>query len=354
MKILIVKTSAIGDVIHTLPSLTCLRHKYPDARIDWLVEEAASEAVIGHSAVNTVLVSRRKEWIRLCGQRKYLAAWHGFIGFVRQLRSTEYDLLIDFQGLLKSGMFVFLARAKRKVGFGRGMDHAEGSWLFLNERIPPVDMNQHALTRELMLLDALGIPCKEVVFDFPIKDCHRERAKALLKESGVDLQQPMVAINPMTTWPTKHWTSQSFVSLAETLASRGITVVFTGGQGDRDAVQKGILCRMRPGGAINLAGKTDLKILAAIYSMSRLVISTDTGPMHLAAAVQTPVVALFGPTAPWRTGPYGAGHQVIRRDLPCSPCFKKVCPMGTTACMNLILPQTVWSAVAMQMGLSDN
>lgn len=330
MKILIVKTSAIGDVIHTLPALTCLRQKYPEARIDWLVEEAASEAVIGHQAVNKVLVSRRQEWIRLYKQGRRLAAWRGFRTFVRELRSTEYDLLIDFQGLLKSSLFVFLARAKRKAGFGRGMEHAEGSWLFLNESIPPVDMNQHALRRELMLLAALGVPCQEVIFNFPISEASRQQAEALLMASGVDLQRPLVAINPMTTWPTKHWYAERFALVADQLCAMGLTVVFTGGPHDAPGI--GTILAAMPQGAINLAGKTTLKTLAAIYQRAAVVITTDTGPMHIAAAVGTPVVALFGPTAPWRTGPFGEGHQILRVELACSPCFKKECDLGH-ACM---------------------
>lgn len=343
MNILIVKTSAIGDVIHTLPALSCLRNKYPKARIDWLVEEAASEVVIGHWAVDKVLVSRRQEWLRLYKQGNRLAAWRGFWAFVRELRLTEYDLLIDFQGLLKSGIFVFLARAKRKAGFGRGMEHAEGSWLFLNERIPPVDMNHHALKRELMLLETLGIPCQEVIFDFPIGDDCLKQAEALLLESGVDLQRPLVAINPMTTWSTKHWYADRFAKVADQLCAMGLTVVFTGGHHDLSDIET-ILAGMT-GQAINMAGKTTLKTLAAIYQKAALVITTDTGPMHLAAAVGTPVVALFGPTAQWRTGPYGSKHQIVRLETPCGPCFKRVCPLGTRACMSDLTVDAVLLAI---------
>lgn len=323
MNILIVKTSAIGDVVHTLPALNALRRNFPEARIDWLVEEAASEVVLGHGAVSNVLISKRKKWIEALRQGKFIAACRGFRDFIRELRATEYDLLIDFQSLLKSAVFVALARARRKVGFGRGMEHAEYSYLFLNERIAPVAMDQHASLREMQLLAAIGVESPEMIFAFPVSDMQREEIARLLEGAGVDLLQTMVAINPMTTWDTKHWYGERFAAVADHLVDRGFAVVFTGGPGDVEAIS-GICAAMR-GRAVNCAGKTTLKGLAALYQRAALLITTDTGPMHLAAAVGTPVVALFGPTAPWRTGPIGPQHRVLRRELACSPCLKKSC-----------------------------
>ncbi|MFZ5773922.1 MAG: lipopolysaccharide heptosyltransferase I [Thermodesulfobacteriota bacterium] len=342
MKILIVKTSAIGDVIHTLPALNCLRRHYPDARIDWLVEEAAAEAVIGHQAVDRVLVSGRKRWVAEFRQGRRLAALRGFLDFVRQLRATEYDLLIDLQGLLKSGIFVFLARARRKAGFGRGMEHAEGSWLFLNERIPAVDMNQHALTRELLLLGGLGIPCERIEFGLPVTDQHRAEVADLLGEAGISPKKTLVAINPMTTWPTKHWLGGRFAEVADHLLAMGLAVVFTGGPGDVaaiEAIQAAMTAK-----APSLAGRTSLKTLAALYERARLLITTDTGPMHVAAAMDTPVVALFGPTAPWRTGPFGPNHRVLRVELACGPCLKRICPRDHECMTRLTVGQVVEAA----------
>lgn len=344
MKILIVKTSAIGDVLHTLPALAALRRHFPEARISWLVEEAAADIVLGHPALDQVLVSKRKEWLRDFRAGDWMRVVRAVFAFIRQLRAVEYDLLIDFQGLLKSSMFIALTRARRKVGFGRGMAHAEGSYLFLNERIPAVDMDIHAVKRELLLLEALGVDCQGVDGALPLDAKSHARASELLARVGVDGNRPLIAINPMTTWPTKHWTPPGFAALAEALAQRGMTVVFTGGPGDRAAIDA-VLAVMTPGQALNLAGLTDLKTLAALYARCRLLISTDTGPMHLAAAVSTPVVALFGPTAPWRTGPYGGCHQIVRAGLACSPCYKRICPLGTNQCMRDIRVEDVLLAV---------
>lgn len=331
MNILIVKTSAIGDVIHTLPALHCLRRKYPDAHITWLVEEAAADVVMGHPALDRLLVASRKEWIRewrTGGRRSaFRKAWQ----FVRELRDTRYDLLLDFQGLLKSGIWVALARAKRKVGFGRGMEHAEMSYLFLNERVPAVSMEMHAVDRELHLLQAIGVECPEVRFELPLTIADHQAAAELLESHGVASHQPFVAINPMTTWPTKHWQPEKFAVLADRLVEAGKKVVFTGGPTDRAGIVTIGTMMHQP--SVNLAGATTLKALAAVFARAQAVVSTDTGPMHIAAAMGAPVVALFGPTAPWRTGPYGRTHRIIRLGLPCSPCLKKQCHYGTTACM---------------------
>lgn len=348
VNILIVKTSAIGDVIHTLPALNALRRKYPEARIDWLVEESAADLVIGHKAIDTVLVSRRKAWTRDLKQGRVGVVWRGFADFVRELRAIEYDLLIDFQGLLKSGIFVGLARAKRKVGFGKGMEHAECSYLFLNEPIPPVNMDQHAAIRELLLLKAIGVESEEVVFDLPIGEEQREKVRQLLEAEGIDPNRPLVAINPMTTWETKHWRNERFARVADQLIDRGMAVVFSGGPQDVRGIE-GIRAAMT-GKAASLAGRTTLKELAALYETVKVLITTDTGPMHLAAAAGAPVVALFGPTAPWRTGPFGSGHKVLRAEIACSPCLKRHCDAGHECMDRITVDQVVQAALAVLKG----
>ena len=342
--ILIVKTSAIGDVTHTLPALNALRQRYPEARITWLVEEAAAGLLVGHPALDRLLVSRRQHWAKELrrGPRRAWAALGEVRRFLGQLRDTRYDLLIDFQGLLKSGVLVGLARAERKVGFGRGMAHAEGSWIFLNERIPAVDMNIHALDRELLLLKAIGVASSKVEFNLPITASHRQKVEGLLAEAGVDRSRPLLAINPQATWPTKLWFPERFAELADRLAAQGWAGVFTGSPGDREEIARITGAMHTP--AANLAGVTNLLELAALYEKATVVVSTDTGPMHIAAATGTPVVAIFGATAPWRTGPWGEQHRVVRVGMACSPCLKKYCPTNRE-CMREISVAMVAAAV---------
>jgi 3-deoxy-D-manno-octulosonic-acid transferase/heptosyltransferase-1 len=339
--ILIVKLSAIGDVIHTLPALNAIRKHYPNARITWLAEEAAYPLVANHPAIDRVLLSQRKRWLNdLKSPHSRNQAMRKISEFIRNLRDTEYDVILDFQALLKSGVLIALARGTRKIGFGKGMEHDEHSYMFLNERVPPVSMELHAILRYLHLLRALGIDSDEIEYKLPIQNKDRENAKALLKQSGLENASRLIAINPMAKWDTKLWENEKFAILADRLNEMYPAGIFFTGAPEDIPVIEDILSRMKTD-AGNFAGKTKLIELAALYEIADVLITTDTGPMHLGAAVNVPVIALFGPTAHWRTGPFGAGHQVIR--AACSPCFRRQCP--DMRCMKQITPDQVLSAV---------
>jgi heptosyltransferase-1 len=342
VKILIVKLSAIGDVIHTLPALNAIRKHYPTAHITWLVETNAADLLIGHEALDRVLISRRKQWVKGLLSRSWLKQLKEIKGFIKALRDTRYDIIFDFQALIKSGILIWMCRGDRKIGFDRGMAHSEHSHLFLNVRIPPVSMEHHALLRQLMLIRSVGIEKEGIVYDLPVRLEDRARAEHLLKQGGIILSRPIVGINPGAKWQTKLWSDKRFAELADRLIRHyHFQVVFTGSQADVSMTRR-INAFMKCGG-VNLVGKTGLKTLAALYEKLAFLISTDTGPMHLAAAVGIPVVALFGPTAPWRTGPFGPGHQVVRATMDCSPCFKRTC--DTYICMDRISVTDVLQAV---------
>jgi len=341
VNILIVKLSAIGDVIHTLPALNAIRSHYPNAHITWLVEEAAASLVEGHEALDRVLVSKRKRWMKGLRRSSFFSTLSEIYRFIKALRDIDYDMILDFQALLKSGVLIALARGQRKIGFGKGLEHMEHSYIFLNERIPAVDMEIHALSRGMMLIDALGIPSNTVEYKLPVSNHDHEKVDDLMKTYGILGTKPIVAINPVAKWETKLWANKKFSQLADILIDRyDAKIVFTGSPDDGPTIQD-IMTTMK-GSAVNLAGHTTLKMLAALYQKVAFVISTDTGPMHMAAAVGTPVVALFGPTAPWRTGPYGSDHQVIQAGLECRPCFKRKCE--TKECMKLISVEQVLDA----------
>lgn len=347
-RILIVKLSAIGDVVHTLPALNALRRFRPQAHITWLVEEAAADLIIGHQAVDRVLISRRKRWVRglRTGQWRRHAA--EAVAFTRQLRDCRYDIVLDFQAALKGAALIALTRAERKIGFGPGMEHQEHSYVVLNERIPKVSMEIHALRRSLLMLEAIGVPCSQIEYHLPIDALSRQAAGRLLEPQFKDETRLPVAINPMAKWETKLWPAGRFAIVADRLIEDHRAVVFfTGSPGDRAAIEA-IQDRMRHP-TVSLAGRTTLTELAAVYQRMACVLSTDTGPMHIAAAVNTPVVALFGPTAPWRTGPFGQAHRVIRPPMDCSPCFKRQCT--NWCCMDDIHPDSVVAACA---GILDN
>jgi len=340
MRILIVKLSAIGDVVQALPALEAIKGTFPQSDIDWAVEEAASDILKGHPLIHTLLVSRRKEWMRMLRRPStILRGLKGIIGFIGELRSSRYDIAVDLQGLVKSGIVIGLARAKRKIGFA---GTRELSHLFLNERLPAYDIEKHALERYLDVARYLGAVDPSPVCTLPIGrelTIMQERLRGLAAQG-----RKVVVINPVARWKTKLWQEEKFSQLADRLVlERNAVVVLTGNQGDRSVTGR-IRAMMRQQ-ATDWAGETTLRELAALAALADLFITTDTGPMHLAAAAGGKVLALFGPTAPWRTGPYGPGHVVVRTGVSCSPCFRRECNDGVR-CMGEISVEEVMEKIA--------
>lgn len=386
MNILIVKLSAIGDVIHTLPALAALRRCYPVADITWVVEEASADLLAGHPALNRVIVSRRKTWMKEIRRGRIAAPLKEMHAFFKALRSRPYDLVIDFHGLLKSAVIVAASGGRRKLGYD---SMQEFSGLFYDEKIPQ-EMGKHAVDRYLDFVRHLaegrkdGAACLAAPpeFTIAIEEEQKSRVAAMLDEhaamllshgaghppllqaphpfpagdrpgaetesggEGMQEGEPrFVAINPVAFWETKLWEEEKFAELCDRIrVELGIGVVLT-------AVEAGPLDRIRSRmktEAVNLGGRTTLRELACLYRQAALLVTTDSGPMHLAAAVRTRAVALFGPTDPARTGPYGPGHRVIRRELPCMPCFRKHCE--DPRCMTEISVNEVFSAVKEMIG----
>jgi heptosyltransferase-1 len=336
--ILIIKLSAIGDVVQSLPLLSVLRENFPAARIDWLVEEEASEIIKGHPAVNRVFISHRKSWQKkILKGMEFSSVIREFIRFIKDIRSCRYDLVMDLQGLFKSGILTGFSRGKRKIGMAGAR---EGGWLFLNERPVEVDYQKHAIDLYLKFAEYLGCNFTSWNGNIPVSQNDKGLIDQALDKDG-DKKRPLVIINPMAKWKTKLWEPERFALLADRLQNDlSCKVFFTGSRHDRATIEDiSKMMKQVPG---NLAGKTGLKELAYLFTRSKVLVTTDTGPMHIAAAMGCPVVALFGPTAPWRTGPYGKGHRIIRAEMDCSPCFKKKCDHMT--CMKEIMVEEVFEA----------
>ncbi|RLB34163.1 MAG: lipopolysaccharide heptosyltransferase II [Deltaproteobacteria bacterium] len=348
-EILIIKLSAIGDVVHALPFLDVLGRRFPEAHIDWIVEDAAYPIVEGHPRLRRILVSHRKHWLTARPWRRGSAGLAAeAVRFVRELRARTYDLVVDLQGLLKSGILAGICRGRRKVGMSGSR---EGARAFLTERPVPVDYEQHAIERYLQVAEYLGCRVAQWSGRIPLPDGVGAAVEPLIEAES--RERPLVAVNPMARWDTKLWDPNGFVEVARRLQEEmQCRVVFTGSGLDRRMLEDLNSRLKRP--ALNLAGRTTLKELAYLYSRCAVLLTTDTGPMHIAAAMGCPVVALFGPTAPWRTGPYGAGHRVVRVDIECAPCFKKACEHLT--CMRSITVDAVVEAVesVLEAGATDS
>jgi 3-deoxy-D-manno-octulosonic-acid transferase/heptosyltransferase-1 len=336
MNILIIKLSAIGDVIHTLPSLAALRKLYPDANITWVIEEASSDIIKDHPYLDRVIISHRKQWIEDLKHYRIGKPLREIKSFINDLRTQPYDLVIDFHGLFKSAVVVLLSSGKRKLGYD---SMQEFSGLFLNEKIPE-NMGKHAVDRYLDFPRYLGADVKEPEFFIPIGEENRKRVERLLLVNGIDKKDRFVAVSPVALWDTKLWEDGKFALLCDRITEElKVRVVFTGS--DRGGL--GYIQSKMKHPSINVGGETTLKDLACLYQSALLLITTDSGPMHIAAAMGTPVVALFGPTDPTRTGPYGQGHTIIRKELSCSPCFLKKC--DTIQCMHHISVEDVFQSV---------
>lgn len=341
MRVLIIKLSSIGDVVHTLPALRSLRRGFEAsgvrAEIDWLVEEPASSILMDRPDIDNVYVVEKRGWKRGIG---------GNLRMARLLASRDYDMVLDFQGLLKSGIWVMLTGGKRRVGFSNAR---ELSHVFLNEKLPPYDPDVHAVDRYLDLARHAGGAELEAEEPLPLVDpsgVARRSVAGKLAAGGVDGKTPFFVLATQARWTTKLWAPEKFADLARRVLERNgaLGVVLVGGASDHGRCES---IRSRMGGcaarAVNLTGRTDLRELAALMQMAAFVVTVDSGPMHIAAAAGAHVIALFGPTAPWRTGPYGKGHRVLRKDLECSPCFRKECP--EPRCMDEITVEEVLACV---------
>lgn len=320
-RILLVKPSAMGDVVHALPVAATLHRRYPDIRLDWLVEEEAADIVQGHPALSGVVVSARRRWLRQLRNPAAIPRTLGAMGrFAAGLRRRRYDAVLDLQGLFKSALYVLATAAPIRVGFADGR---EGAPVVLTHRVAAAPQPVHAVERYLTLAAAVG--ATDPVREFHIALSPQDLAAAGSHLAG--LPRPRVALHPATRWRTKLWEPDRWRALAGSLLAEGFGVILTGSRED-DRLAAAILTGLDPL-PLSLVGRLSLKQLAAVLQDVDLMISVDSGPMHIAAAVGTPVVALFGPTDPLRTGPPGPGRN-LRRELPCSPCLQRRCLIADT------------------------
>lgn len=343
-RILIIKPSSLGDVVHALPFLSSLRHRYPDRYIAWLVEEEAAELLLGHPLLDRVIVSGRKRWGREIRTRsRGSAALREIVALIAEIREDRYDLVVDLQGLLKSALMVICAGARFRVGLAGGR---EGSGRALTHVVPLPPGPLHAVDRYLEAARFLGADPLSKAFVFPSRPDDRARAEALLAEAGVGPTTPVIAFNPQARWPTKLWGEEQFAQVGEALARRhGAKIVVIGSSSDLQAARR-LASHMNPPPFV-AAGRTDLKVLIALLKRIDLLVTVDSGPMHLAAAIGTPLVALFGPTDPRLVGPYGGSGVVHRVPLPCSPCSKRRCVIETDRlCMHSISVEEVVDAAS--------
>ena len=303
-RILIVKPSALGDVVGSLPVAGLLKQRWPNARVAWLVARPFASLLETHPHVDeVVLFDRLRDGNRL----DQLRATRRLVG---ELRRGDFDLVIDLQGLFRSGWLTWRSGARRRVGFAYAR---EGASRFYTDRVPARGDGRNATERYLDVAEHLGCG-RDATADIVTTPVDDAAADALL--APLD-GAPFALLLPGTNWSTKRWPAASFAALARRLESGGLRVA-VGGADDAKAAAAII-------GGLDLAGRTSVRELAVVMRRASLVVANDSGPMHLAAALNRPLVALFGPTDPYRTGPWRSPGSVVRLDVACSPCLSRSC-----------------------------
>jgi heptosyltransferase-1 len=329
-KILIVKPSAIGDIVHTLPVLNLLRCKWPEAHISWLVGSAFADLLRGHPQLDEIIMFDRKRLGR---------GWYDpreairLAKFLRDLGKRQFDLVIDLQGLHRSGWMAFFTRAPVRVGFANAREWAH---LFYTHRVPVDSIEQHAIGRYLTVTDALGCGREPVKFEFATDEKDRAHVDSLIGGIG-----KFAVLLPGTNWVTKRWPVEKFAAMVKPLKERfNLASVVAGGP---DEVELG----KRIPADVDATGKTSLRELVALLQRAELVIANDSGPMHIAAALGKPLVSVFGPTNAVRTGPWGRTESVISVEIPCRPCYSRKC--SHISCMKFLEIEPVLSLAAEQL-----
>ncbi|MBV9298957.1 MAG: glycosyltransferase family 9 protein [Verrucomicrobia bacterium] len=364
-RILLIKPSALGDVVHTIPLLPKLRARFSEAQIDWLITPENADLVRHHPALSGVVLLERQNL------SKFGRSWSAtteLVQILRRLWRSRYELVIDLQGQLRSALFTLATGAPVRIGFDRPVSPArsecarrkhwsllgyrwtgarDGSWIVYSHRIPIPTLDVHAVDRYLWIAPMLGLDVNPADSRIYLSADTEFGVKRLLEKHGL---QRFAALVPGTKWETKHWGPERFAEVGRWLKEKyGFDVVILGTQNDSRRCEK--VVKLCPG-AIDFSGQTTAGELAAILKRAAVCVTNDSGSMHLAVALGRPVVSIFGPTNPMHIGPYGRPHAVVRTDLPCSPCnFRRLsqCPHGH-ACMDQVSAVTVIGRVECALG----
>ena len=325
-RILVILLGAIGDVTRALPLLVRLRRAYPQAHIAWAVEPAAAALLDYHPALDEILLYQRSRGSQT------------FLPFLRTVRNHHFDLVLDLQRHLKSGLVSLWSRAPVRLGFHRS-NTKEGNWLFNTHTIEAVPDFSLKLAQYLKFADALGLPDDGVHFDLRLRPEEEQQVETLLAGTI----RPFAAFFLGSRWPSRFWFPQATAEVARVLQQEyGMGIVLVGGPSEVAFAQQ--VSEAMGTAVTNLTGKTSLRDLIGVFSRARFALGPDCGPMHIAAAADIAVISLWGATSPLRSAPWGSKAFVIRGEAACSPCYVRRCPIGR-ACMRRITPGQVLEVV---------
>ena len=334
-KILVIKMSSLGDIVHTLPVLPLLKERFPEVEISWLVEKGHQPLLLQNPFIDSLITVDTLRWRK---KPLSLSTYRELFSAIKELRRGRFDLAIDFQGLIKSGLLAFLSGVPLRLGFGKNNLREPWSSIFLNRSRPSAAQEIHVIDKNLGLLKPLGIDSSRVEFPLAVS----EDAERYVTESLRALKlTEFVIINPGGGWRSKRWSPEKYASLADMIIDRvGYQILLTWGPGERELARE-IASRMKSSSAISFS--TDIPQLIALIKRAKLLVGGDSAPLHLAVACGIPAVGIYGPSDPDRNGPYNTADIVIRRKVPCAPCYKRDCP--AEPCLGAITPREVFEGV---------
>jgi lipopolysaccharide heptosyltransferase I len=326
-RIALIKPSALGDIIHALPVLTALRRRFPCAHITWVVNRAYEPLLRGHRDLDETL-----PFDRGAVRGGWRAAVRTYAEFFRELRRRRFDLAIDLQGLLRSGLMTFATGARHRIGLETAR---EGARWFYTERIAVPDANNiHAVDRYWQVARAFGAGERKE-FHVPLS----EEARAWAGEVLRPFPRPWLMLGVGSRWQTKRWPPEHFATLADRAQAHfGGTALFVGSP-EEEALAQAVRARLG-GPSGDFSGRTSLPQLAALLARADVMVANDTGPLHLAVALGRPVVAPYTCTRARRTGPYGAEAHVVETKVWCAGSYVKRCPR--MECMDELTPDRLW------------
>ncbi|MBU6402235.1 MAG: lipopolysaccharide heptosyltransferase II [Verrucomicrobia bacterium] len=328
MKILILKPSSLGDVVQALPVLRLLKAHDPTCEIYWWLGVELTPLLAGDKDLAGIFPFDRRRWAAP-------SRWHEVAQSLRLIRALRFDWVIDLQGLARSGLFAWAANSQLTIGLD---DSREGAPACYDIRVPRPSAQTHAVDWYLEVLRTLKVPVHWRFTWLP----PRPDVQAALHQKWPIAAQRWLLLHPGARWPNKRWPAAAFRELVQRLAAENAALRFAIVGAGEDAALGEHIVAGAPDRCLLLTGKTSLSELVEWIRACDLMITNDTGPMHIAAALERPVVALFGPTDPRRTGPYRQVHRVLRIPLPCAPCLKAGCHYAKPfECLVAIRPDTV-------------
>ena len=341
-KILILRLSAVGDVIRTLPAVKALKEHTPSPSITWIVEESSRAFLESQPEVDEVILFPRKRWTQ--GIKSLRTIW-GTIGemwgFITGLRKRKFDVVFDFHGILKSGLLSFLSGSPKRIGYDRSSTK-EGNFLFSNVKVKLPKERISRFQRNLALLKGMGLEVRELKYSLHIPPEDKKYVESFFNTSSAFLKRPLIAIHPGTNPKAifKRWVPDQYAQLADRLVRElNATVLFTWGAEELEWV-KGIRKEMKEPSL--LGPKTEsLTKLGEVYRHCDLYIGGDTGPMHIASLMGIPAVVIYGPTDPIENEPFG-NHIKVRKEVGCNPCHKYSCK--ELVCIKAISADEVFKA----------